>query len=424
MALRNLLLVIAFLISFKYFWIALLKNPKPLLPAVLLIVILQVWMLIIAGLISKHPLASFSEWVGQWLPVIMVFVIGIGLAYALMQTKLRDPHVIVVMIILVPITLFLFVNAIALIYDSVLTGKFLREQHQLGITDQKSITSYLIALLEPILIADMFNRSVKRNTLIPLHSWVIPAVLLLAIFCLIAASSRNGLLFMILAFILGAAMMFSEIRKIYSLQRIITFISTTLIFLFAFVLISYKTDPRWQNFAETVPIAWDIDHDLLWLSSDYSNLPLTPSGDQVELSAYNRIAWAHEGWRMLIEHPWGTEISRYTFRNLELAKYGQAGMWHSHNSWIDFGLNVGFPGLFLWIAFFVLLIRNGWHAWQRQKEPLGLALVILVIMFALRGLFDSIFRDHMTPQFMLVAGLLIGAISFPHHDETKDAPAK
>jgi hypothetical protein len=38
--------------------------------------------------------------------------------------------------------------------------------------------------------------------------------------------------------------------------------------------------------------------------------------------------------------------------------------------------------------------------------------MLLVVMFALRALLDSIFRNHMIEQFMLVAGLLAGAISF------------
>jgi hypothetical protein len=33
-------------------------------------------------------------------------------------------------------------------------------------------------------------------------------------------------------------------------------------------------------------------------------------------------------------------------------------------------------------------------------------------MFAVRGLFDSIFRDHEIEQFMLVAGLLFSSLSF------------
>lgn len=410
-ALRKLLLLIAFLIAFKSFWNALLKKPKPLLPAVLLFAVLQVWMLVIAGFISDQPLASFSEWKGQWLPTLMSFVIGIGLARTLALSKVKDIRSTVAMIIFIPITLYLCVNAIVLIHDEILAGTFL--PHQLGISDQKAISSYLIALLEPILIADMLGRLVKGNRLLPIPGWVISAILILALFSLIAAANRNGILIMLLAFILGAAMMISEIRKVYSPQKIITFVLATLIFVLAIAFASYKTDPRWQNFIETIPIAWDIDRDLLWLNADDTNTaPLTPSGEQVDTSAYGRIAWAHEGWRMLMDHPWGTEIARDTFHKLEVAKYGHAGMSHSHNSWIDFGLEVGLPGLFLWGGVLLLLTQSGWQVWRTQKEPLGLALAVLVIMFALRGLFDSIFRDHEIEQFMLVAGLLFGTISF------------
>ena len=187
----------------------------------------------------------------------------------------------------------------------------------------------------------------------------------------------------------------------------------TLIIILAVALASYKTDPRWQNFFETIPIAWDIDHDLLWLDRvDANEAPLTPSGKQVDISTYTRIAYAHEGWRMLMAHPWGTEIARDTFHKLELAKYGRAKMAHSHVAWIDFGLEVGFPGLLLWGLILFLLTRLGWQNWRIHKEPLGLALAVLVIVFAVRGLLDSIFRDHELEQFMLVAALLFGTLSF------------
>lgn len=412
-ALRKMLLLIAFLIASKSFLDALQKKPKPLLLVVLLVIILQLWMLVIAGLISDHPSSSFAEWRGQWLPTIMAFAIGVGLARTLAQSRLDDPRVAVAMIILVPITIFLGANAIVVIHSMIMEGKFLAyHTYHVGISDQKANIGYLIALLEPILIADMLGRLVKRNTLFPLHRWAIPAILALALFSLLAAFNRNGLLIMLLAFILGAVMMMAEIRKIYSPQKIIAVVLATLVLIFAFALIAYKTDPRWQNFVETVPFAWDIDRDLLWLNNDESNPPLMPGGKPVEISAYDRIAWVHEGWRMLMAHPWGVEISRDTFHNLELEKYGHAAMSHSHNSWIDFGLNVGIPGLLLWGGILLLLAQFGWQAWRTRQEPLGLALAVLVIIFAVRGLFDSIFRDHMIEQFMLVAGLLIGILTF------------
>lgn len=409
-ALRKLLLLIAFLIAFRYFWEALQKKPKPLLSAVLIFVLLQVWMLVIAGVISNQPLASFSEWKGQWLPVFMSFAVGIGLARTLTLSKLAAPRVVVVMSILIPITIYLCINAIVIVHDWILAGRFIPSLGGLG--DHHGVSGYLVALLEPILIVDLLSRLVKGNRLLPVPGWVISAILIFAVCTLIATTNRNGILITLLTFILVTAMMIPEIRKAYPPKKFITFVLATLAFVLAIALVSYKTDPRWQNFVETVPIAWDIDRDLLWLNGEGTNFPLTPDGEQADISEYSRIAWAHEGWRMLMAHPWGMEIARDTFHKLELAKYGHAGMAHSHNSWIDFGLEVGIPGLLLWAWILLILARFGWRTWRTHKEPLGLVLAVLVIMFAIRGLLDSIFRDHEIEQFMLVAGLLFSALSF------------
>jgi O-antigen ligase len=400
-ALRKFLLVLGFLIAFKSFWKAMLEKPQPLVTVVTIFLILQVWMVVISLLIAKQPADSLAEWVGQWLPALMTFAIGIGLAHSLMQSKLKEARVAIVMLIVIPVTLYQCVNAIDVIRDMILEGKFLTQQP--GISDHKANIGYLIALLEPILIADMLSRLIKGNRLIPVPGWVTGAILVLALFSLITASSRNGIIIMLMAFVLGSRLMISEIRKVYSQKKIIGFILATLILTFLFAFASYKSDPRWQNFSETVPIAWDIDRDLLWLNGDdASSAPLTPSGRKVDISAYSRIAWAHEGWRMLMDHPWGLEIARDTFHKLELAKYGHAGMAHSHNSWIDFGLEVGLIGLVFWGSILILLARFGLQVWKKQNNPLGVALAILVIMFAVRGLLDSIFRDHEIEQFMLV----------------------
>ena len=414
-ALRKLFLLIAFLLAFKYFWEGLKKQPKPLLTAVLIFVAFQVWMLVISGFISSQPLASFSEWKGQWLPPFMDFVAGIGLARALMLSRMKNPSAIIVLSILIPVTAFLCANAIAIIHGWIQASAFLPSQP--GIGDHKGINGYLVALLAPILIADLLSRFIKGNRLLPLPVWAISGLLIFAVGTLIATTNRNGIVIMIMTFMLCVLIMIPEIRKIYSAKRVISFVLATLVFVLAIALVSYKIDPRWQTFAETIPIAWDIDRDLLWLNGDdASAAPLTPSGKQVDISEYSRIAWAHEGWRMLKQHPWGIEIARDTFRKLELEKYGHAGMSHSHNSWIDMGLNVGIPGLILWGSFLVLLARFGWQTWRTHKEPLGLALAVLVIMFALRGLLDSIFRDHELEQFLLVTGLLFGALCFGRKD--------
>jgi hypothetical protein len=416
-ALRILLLLIAFLLAFKWFWEALQNRQKPLLTVVIVFVFLQVWMLVVSGAISKQPFASFSEWKGQWLPVFMSFVIGIGLARTLTMSKLKDSRAVVTMSILMPITIYLFLNGIVIVHDWILAGAFLPNLGGLG--DHHGISGYLVSLLEPILIVDMLNRLVKGDRLLPVPGWVTSAIFILAISTLLATTNRNGIITMLLTIVMVMVIMIPKFIKAYSPRKTITFVMALLVTISAIALVSYKTDPRWQNFIETVPIAWDIDRDMIWLNGDGTNLPLTPGGKKVDISEYYRVAWAHEGLRMLMAHPWGTEISRSTFHRLELEKYGHAGMAHSHNSWIDFGLEVGIPGLLLWLWILLLMAQFGWRIWQIHKDPLGLALVVLVIMFAARGLLDSIFRDHEVVQFMLVASLLFSTLSFGNSNITQ-----
>ena len=419
MALRKLLLLSTFLISLPIFWKALHIQSKQFLFAVVIFLVLQVWMLVIAEFISTQPSSSFVEWEGQWLPVIMSLVIGTGVACTIMQSKLSNPRVAVALIILIPIISFLTINAIVMIHDMILAGGF--PPNQVGITDEKGITNYLIALMEPILIADMLGRMINGEKLMPIPNWVISAILILAFFSLFAASSRNGLLIMLLAFVIGSAMMVSEIRKKYSLQKVISSVILTLFLASTIAIVSFKTDPRWHSFTKTIPIAWNIDHDLRWLNSDATDIPSISNGQHVDPSEYYRIAWMHEGLRMLIAHPWGIEISRDTFHDLEFKKYGHAGMSHSHNSWIDLGLNIGIQGLLLWAGFLIFLARAGWQRWKLHKEPLGLALALMIIMFALRGLLDAIFRNHMIEQFMLVAMLLFTTLLYKKPNDSKDA---
>ena len=199
-----------------------------------------------------------------------------------------------------------------------------------------------------------------------------------------------------------------------------TIVLLSIVFISGYIVTAYKIDPRWKNVAETIPIAWDIDHDIRWLNQNTLNLPLTSNGEMVGPSLYYSTAWTHEAWNLLMTHPWGTEISFNTFARLVQEKHGKtANTGHSHNGWLDLGLNLGFPGLVLWTAFLSLIAYIGWSAWRRHNDSLGLALLLLVILFASRGTVDSIFQDHMIEQFMLAAGLLLGTITLSKNNPIK-----
>jgi len=408
-ALRNLLLIIVFVMAFKPFWETLQGRSKPLLYVVILFALLQVLALFIAVFKSGRQLHSLLEWKGQWLPAFMMFAAGIGLARVLVQSKLQHPHAVIAMVISIPVLAFLLANGIVVVYATISAGAII--SNLWGIGEQKGIVGNLIILLGPILIAEQLSRQVNSRRLLPFPTWGILAVFVLLFFTLFAASSRNGLLILLLCTLWGGWVMVYEVHKSWPAKKVILLVLVALTVVVVALMVSYKFDPRWHTFLETIPLAWDIDRDLFWLRDDGLNLPLTPSGQPVDTSQYYRIAWAHEGWRMLMEHPWGVEIARDAFQRLVLEKYGQAAMAHTHNSWLDMGLQVGIPGLLIWGWILGLKARYGWQVWRAHRSPLGIGLAAMVFIYAAHGMLDSIFREHQIQQFMLAAGLLFGAIA-------------
>jgi hypothetical protein len=408
MAIRSVLLLFAFILSFKFLKKILQVKPKPLLIVFTLFILLLIWMLTISLFIAKHPAVSIAEWKGQWLITFLVFIIGTALSCALSLSRMRLPTT-VAMTILIPVTLYMLTNAIVITYDMIRAGEFLTQQA--GISMHKAIIGFLIALIEPLIVTDSVLRIIKRRPLFPFSEWGVGILLMLVLFSLFTATARNGIIIMFVALLLGCVLTYGEIYKTYSLRRILTFLLGTIFSLSLLSFASYKVDPRWQGFIETVPVAWDIDNNKQWLDINGSlGLPNAASGKPVEASAYYRIAWAHEGWRLLMAHPWGTEISRSAFHDIEVLKNPSMNIPYSHNSWLDFGLQVGIPGLVLWVLILFYLGWNGWQSWKIERDPLGLSLALLVIMFSLRGMLDETFREQIIHQFALVAGLLFGSL--------------
>ena len=178
-----------------------------------------------------------------------------------------------------------------------------------------------------------------------------------------------------------------------------------------------KSDPRWARFLATAAVAWNIDADSAWVNAERRPLPLASDGLPVEQTAYERISWALYAVRLIAEHPLGTAVSRNSFRELVAEKFGTVLAAHSHNGYLDLALSVGLPALLLWIAFLVVLVRQGYRALLAGQPAAGLALIFLVVGFATRAFLDSIWRDHILQEFMFFAGLLLAASS--RDDETQ-----
>jgi O-antigen ligase len=162
-------------------------------------------------------------------------------------------------------------------------------------------------------------------------------------------------------------------------------------------------------------VAWDTQRHREWLLGEHNEavLPLTAAGRKVDASAYYRIAYLKEGLQLVVEHPWGTGLGRDAFRRTIHEKYGTAGMSHAHNGFLDLAVSVGIPGVALWLGFLATLAvfatRAGGTA---SSSGLAMAMVLVVAAFAARTMLDATLRDLVLGEFLLLAGLLCGAIAY------------
>jgi len=129
------------------------------------------------------------------------------------------------------------------------------------------------------------------------------------------------------------------------------------------------------------------------------------SGQPVEGSAYQRIAWAKVALEGIQHQPLGYGYGLGGFgRYLEEA-YGLKGAVSSHSGILDFTLANGLPGLALLLVFCALLLRRGWLSWM-NGNPWGLALVLTLTNYFFRILLDGHFGGFRLKMFALLVGIL------------------
>lgn len=177
---------------------------------------------------------------------------------------------------------------------------------------------------------------------------------------------------------------------------------------------SVALDPRWSGLTESLAIGWNSPS-LYWLPGDQAPRPSSPSGADIEDSAYLRAAWARQATLAIREHPLGFGFGRNGFGLAIESKYGVRGkdMVSSHSGWLDFALGAGLPGLALLLVTAGLAIRGGWQQFRRHEDAAGLMLCFLVSGYLLRCLLDGHFSGWRLGLFAFLCGVLVAAMKKP-----------
>jgi hypothetical protein len=111
-----------------------------------------------------------------------------------------------------------------------------------------------------------------------------------------------------------------------------------------------------------------------------------------------RVILMRAGLKLALDNPLGLDGSRQSYERLMEARCQhppKLNYAHSHNSWLDMSMAIGWIGVMLFASMFITFF---WTAVKMFSIPDGsdvyMALGLLAAFWFIRGFFDSLYREH------------------------------
>ena len=251
--------------------------------------------------------------------------------------------------------------------------------------------------------------------------------------CILIANSRGAIVFGVLTvsvmvfvylFAIAKRLPLIEYFKLPSFKFLaISFVIFVCAFS-VFAIHSVKRDSRWKPLTDSIQIGFSIPdptdvlcngvsielkekiiHDFAADDPQYQDMLLAGFG-----SDGGRILMMRAGWQLVQENPWGLDGSRDAFKKRMQEKCGHIPVLefaHSHNGWIDTVLALGWIGGALYASLFVFFVQAGWRSLNDKKLwPFALALFSLALLWAMRGMADSVYCEHYLQMQAVMLGIL------------------
>lgn len=395
-----------------FVWLAWCSRPH-ILPVSLQIPLwiifgLSLWLAAVAILVSPDTAWSLDEIRGQWLKGLAALVVG-GCA-GLVAGRSESMRFWAPTLLFAPLVVYVIYTDLLVLSGFAASGTIPLRLPVLGSGPDKA--NFVTNLFLAFVLAEIFLRVVHGRRTLWVNNAVLGVMLSLGLLAEYANSMRNGYAEFVLLVLLVVVLFVSNQIDRWS-RRVLASAVVALVLVVGIAgVVSYKSDPRWQTFYETFAIAWDIDKYEHWRDPATRGYPLLSSGQPVEASAYLRVTALRSGFRLIATNPLGVGFGRNAYGHALQMQIGDKGLGHSHSGMVDMAIGGGIPGAVLWLAFLGSLFSLGWRRFRDSRDYAPLLLMLLVTGYSVRMLVDSVIRDHMLQQFLLLAGLL-AVLSMP-----------
>lgn len=389
--------------------------------------LLSVWMMMVISLWGQNPKISWGEFRGQWLSALAAGLVGLMLSRAAIRDSASQVRKLLMTIFWALVIQVLIHNGLDVLYwfstdnlpfrqapvlylPNIISALIKGEPWQEAFTgDSPDKFSYVNNVFAALLAAEAAQRVMLKKRWLTCSDSVLIISFGAMLLCSYWLQTRNGNVGLLLLLTLVGLMMAFRLIDHFGITRVISGGLLVLVAISTLGNMMIRSDPRWQKLAETIPIALDTQTNRTWLTMD-GKYPKLTNGEQVDASAYERLAWAKEGAQLVFDNPWGTGYNRLAYGAGIDHKYQMNGAYraHSHSGVIDFTIANGVVGLILWLGFLGSLFYVGWQTFRNGQIGLGLTLMFLVSGFMVRSIVDSNIRDHVLQQFIFLAMILHG----------------
>ncbi len=397
-ALRNMVLLIGLLALLA----TLRRAPRPSLPATLVpaawaLLATTIWLLLHSFAVAPAPTVALDNLRGDWIVPLLTAVLA---AHAAARAGPRQAVVAIVAALLAHM-LWVFGWQLWLLATRGNLGNMYDGIVPFGERDyQSSLNGFLFTLL---LAERVAMKCVGTNAahFVTGTGWAALAISLVAD---AALRVRNGTVVNVALLLVATVWMAWRKPRFLLLLLVVAGLGST----------SVALDPRWNGLTESIATGWNSPSSY-WLPGNQAPRPSTPSGADIENSAYLRAAWAHQAVLAIGEHPLGLGFGRNGFGLAITSKYGDRGkdMVSSHSGWLDFALGAGLPGLALLLLTAGLAIRGGWRQFRQHDDAAGLMLSFLTGGYLLRCLLDGHLSGWRLGLFAFLCGVLVAAMKDP-----------
>jgi hypothetical protein len=347
--------------------------------------ILSGWLLFQSAFVSNTPLVSLTELGSEWLKLVLMVILGGWLVARMGRVNGQLDWL--------PMGLFLgyFIHVIATLAYQL--WSYLTLGHLMpgfSFFGNYGYASPPVSVAFAFLLAELVLRLRGQKWLPLSNAWLL-VVFVATLLAVAVLASKAGMIAAFLLLVTATGVVIASFRSAHRVALLLAGITILLI------TVGMGASNRWHGASDAIHTVMSSPIDL----EPFSNSAVR----QLDESFYVRAAYAKIGLQGMAEHPLGLGYGSDAFGRYALELGGTKGLVSSHSGWVDFVLANGIPGLLLLLLLFGVVVRRGWFAY-RVNSPVGLALMFVVLNFAMRSLLDGHLFGSRFVGFAFVAAVL------------------